>query len=221
LCAASELYHSVQDCNISRNRILDARGAGSPGDLVAIHLNSWGLFGITVRENTVAASSLSTAPVSFLRAGTPVLSAQIGENFIAALSAADPYQNVGYLPVEWSSIPTQNLTQKYGDVIMTNAGKPGWYVTAPKLGYGSLNTAVIVTVATVAGSANATIISNVTGDYRWLPMGMNVIIAGAGARGGELHARILANNGTDLTLDTPAGARQGAANVTYQTLTLS
>lgn len=181
------------------------------------------MFGIRVCENTLAPSSLAAAPASFLRASLPALSAQISDNLVGALTSASLYQNEGYLPVECPSKPAQYLTQKYGDVILTNEGKPGWYVTEPKVGFGSLNAAVVVTVATLAGSTNVTIIANVAGDYRWLPVGMNVVIAGAGINGADLHARIMANDGTNLTLDKMAETSLGganAANVTYQPLTL-
>ena len=65
-----------------------------------------------------------------------------------------------------------------------------------------------------------TIIGNVVDDYRWLPNGMNVIVSWAAEQGLDLRARVLANNGSDLTLDTPAATTRSAANVTYQPLSL-
>jgi hypothetical protein len=145
------------------------------------------------------------------------------------ISSPHLFQYANYLPVERSAKPTKWLTQKYGDVILTDWGKPGWYVypTAPKVGYASLNQATIVKASTVDDSVTAKIVCNVkicdniTGDYRWLPVGMNVVIAAAGNGGADLRARVLANDGNKLMLDTPAGTSQNAANVTYEPLTLS
>ena len=141
--------------------------------------------------------------------------------------------------MEWPALakPTNWLTQKYGDVILTDEGKPGWYarlqqgtapyVIGPKVRYGSLNQATIIEVSTAQGSVTAKIMGNVKfsdniiGDYRWLPVGMNVVIAGAGANGADLNGRIVANDGINLTLDTPAGSSLTAANVTCQPLILS
>jgi hypothetical protein len=50
-------------------------------DLVAIYLNSFGLYGISIRENVLTPSSQATAPASFLRASLPALSVQIANNF--------------------------------------------------------------------------------------------------------------------------------------------
>jgi hypothetical protein len=66
--AAIMLYENLRDCRILGNKIRDARGAGSPGALVAIHLNSVGLFGIYIKDSVLEPSSSSGAPLAFIRA---------------------------------------------------------------------------------------------------------------------------------------------------------
>lgn len=131
------------------------------------------------------------------------------------------YRNPAYLPVEKAAIPDMWLIQKYGDVVYSDTGKPGWYATNPKIGYASLNTAVVVTADIEKDSMIATIVSNGTGAYWALPPGMNIKIVGAGAEGADLNARILKNDGTNLTLDTAASTTVSGAELKFQPLTIS
>jgi hypothetical protein len=118
-------------------------------------------------------------------------------------------------------MPT-TLTQKFGDVILGNNGKPLRFVAAPRIGYGSMIRDVIakvdgspdVSAVTVAGFSKGY-------DGRWLPEGMNVIIAGAAANGKDLVARVLKSDGTTLTLNAKIQTRVKNANLTYLPLTLS
>jgi hypothetical protein len=227
--AAILLYHTIRDCQVLGNKIGEARGAASLDALAGIYLQSVGLYGMEIRDNILEPSSPNNAPRAFLRANSRAISAQIANNTVKHIAAgASLYAGSGPLPVERSKAPTNDLTQRYGDLILTDMGKPGWYVSAPKIGYGSQVSGVIVKVAIQAvGEAVATIISDntsdatLTGDYRWLPEGMNITIAGAGEMGGDLHARILMNDGTGLTLDTKAGTAVTGAALTYQGLTLT
>src|SRR5207249_4920331 len=75
--AAIMVYHAVTDCAISRNYIRDARGAGSPKDLVAIFLRSTGLYGIDIRDNVLGPSSAAASPPAFLRSISPSISIQV------------------------------------------------------------------------------------------------------------------------------------------------
>ena len=101
-----------------------------------------------------------------------------------------------------------------------------WIRSNSITGFGELvNSTATAGAITVINSTAATIVrptsGDVVGDYRWLPNGMKVIIGGAGAQGSDLRARVLANNGSELTLDTSAATQQAAASLTYQPLSLS
>jgi hypothetical protein len=101
-----------------------------------------------------------------------------------------------------------------------------WIRSNSITGFGELvNSSATAGAITVINSTAATIVrptsGDVVGDYRWLPNGMKVIIGGAGAQGSDLRARVLANNGSELTLDTSAATQQAAASLTYQPLSLS
>jgi hypothetical protein len=203
------LTYGVHDCKIFQNRICDARGAWSPGGLTAIQLQSWGLYGISIKDNIVEPSSPIWVPKHFVRAGNPAISVQISNNTVKHTFNSALYYDLNYLPVEKSSVPTKNLTQKYGDIIFTDKGKPGWYVSNPKVGYGSLITSVIAKVI-IGADKRVTIVPDpdpkLKDNYLRLPEGMNIIVAGAGPSDGPLNARILKNDGHALTLDPPAEA---------------
>jgi hypothetical protein len=131
------------------------------------------------------------------------------------------YANVTRIPVEKTSVPTSNLTQKYGDVVLDDSGKPRWVVATPTIGYGSLVADVIVTGSMEEASSTVTDVTTSTGTYMWIPEGMNITVAGAGVGGANLNARVLANNKTTLILDTAATTAVTGANITYQTLTFT
>ncbi len=216
------LYYWVMNGTIKNNKFGNARGGYVPSYISAICIGRsfGGGYNVTIENNVSEIDDLAKAPGQLIYAFVPFISTQIrGNSANHVLTAL--YQNYGYLPVEKSSQPTTNLTQKYGDVILTDTGKPGWYVSAPQIGYGSLYTDVIVTVDITSGSNVATINTNQAGDYRCLPEGMNITIAGAGAGGADLNARIIKNEKTTIMLDTNAETTVTNANLTYQTLTLA
>ncbi len=195
----------------------------------AIQLQSWGFYGITIKDNIVEPSSSASAPKYFIRADAPVMSVQINNNTVKYIPDTSLYFDVRFLPVEKSSPPTGHLTQKYGDIILNGTENFGWIVSSPIIGYGSLNTDVIGKVNIVKGS-NYTVVSNVFGpnpkdptgpqilinDYHWLPEGMNIYITGAGPAGNQLECCILENDGKIVTLDQYAQTTVYLADVKYQ-----
>lgn len=219
------LYYNVKDSWIVNNKILNVRsGSPAPSIVSAICLRSNGIYGVWIDGNEVGGDTASTSPAFFLRSALRSISAQIGKRNTIKHVQTSIYSNNVFLPIEKTAIPTfpsNALTQKFGDEIYTDLGRVGWIVSSPKIGYGSLITDNIVSVTTVSNSNEISISSNLTGDFTWLPEGMNIIIAGAGADGGNLSARIMKNNKTSLVLDVNAATAVSGANLTYQGLTLT
>ncbi len=216
------LYVWVRDCVIRNNRISNQRGGIAAATISAISLLNAGNYGIVIENNTVDPDGVDSAPVYFVKgpgAATNALSIQIRNNTVHYVGTST-YGNSTRFPVEKSTIPT-GLTQKYGDVVFDDTGKPRWVVATPTVGYGSQVTDVIVTGSVEAGSTTVTDVTASTGTYMWLPEGMNITIAGAGAGGANLNAKVLVNNVTTLTLDTAATTAVTGANITYQTLTFT
>lgn len=203
---------TFRDCT---NPDFNANGA-------AVALRSVGIYGLRV-EACILAPAPDKAPNYFLGTAQTSVSVQVGTGARAnrVLNVKTlRYLNAGNLPVEKSVIPTTTLRQQYGDVVLTNTGKPGWYVSAPSIGYASLDTTtVVVTASITSGSKVATITASAL-DYRSIPPGMNITIVGAGAAGADLNARVLSNDVTTITLDTAASTTVSGANVKYQALTL-
>ena len=215
------LWYSLSDVRIHGNRFRNMRAYGSLGATCAISSAlSWGVFNVDVRDNSLDADSWDQAPTYFLYANTAIGNVQVGHNRVAQVRTAY-YGNTGNLPVERSTVPTTNLRLKYGDVVLTNTGKPGWYVSAVaggEVGYGSVDTTTVV--GTVSATSGSTTVTLGTADWRWLPEGMNVTIAGAGASGAALNARVLKNNKTTVILDTAASTTVTGTNLTMQGVTL-
>jgi len=215
------LYIGVWGARVRNNRVYNARGGFTPVNISGICVNrSGGCIGSIVEHNRIGADTESKRPAFGISAENIYLSTQIRNNQIENV-ATGLYGNVAQLPIEKSAIPTTNLIQKYGDVIFSDSGKPGWYATAPKIGFASLNAATLVTVNISSGSKVATIATNSGAAYWALPPGANISIAGAGAAGVALTARVVKNDGTNLTLDTAAGTTVSGANLTYQALTVA
>lgn len=225
------LYHSVYGAKIRGNLFRNAAKAPANeiNNTAAIGGLSWGLYGIEVENNTLEADDIAKTANWFIRSKFDNQSWQIRSNRILNIKQSTPYTPVDFLPVNRPSMPTISLRQAFGDLIYDEDGKPGWVVSSPKIGYGSLDTTtIVVKVSMESGSTVATIAatfaqdSTVKGDLRWLPPGMNVIIAGAGPSGSDLSARVLTNNGSvRMLLSTSAITEVANASVTYQGLTLA
>ncbi|MBD2864031.1 right-handed parallel beta-helix repeat-containing protein [Paenibacillus oceani] len=215
------LYYYTNDGVISGNTLRNCRG-GKTVSTAAIRLASWGIYNCLIENNTVSPTDASKRPKFGIRADSRFLSVQLRNNAIKHLAAGgSAYLGAANLPVQWSAAPTDNLTQKFGDMICNASGKPEWYVSGPAIGFGSLYTGVVVTASINAGSATLTALNTVNADYRGLPEGMNITVAGAGEGGAALNARVIKNSKTTIELDTAASTTVATANVTYQGLTLT
>jgi hypothetical protein len=215
------IHATVFDCKVADNKIVNCRGAFSTAISAGICVNrQGGCYDVKVENNTISADDETKRPAYGITSENVFGSYQIGENGINNVVTGQ-YRNQAQLPVDKTAIPTANLTQKFGDEIYTDTGIPRWAVSTPKIGFGSLYTNNIVTVDIASGSKVATIIADVNGGYYALPDGMNITIAGAGVAGANLNARVIKNDGATITLDTAASTTVAAANVTYQTLTMT
>jgi hypothetical protein len=217
-------WHSVFGATIRSNYFFGANStAAANATSAAIGVTSGGTFGIVVEDNTVDATAANKTVNYFLRSFNQYESWQIRNNRVLNVKQANPYYNGSFLPVERSAIPTASLVQRYGDLVYNTSGGAGWVATSPKRGYGSLDTTTTVVKGTISsGSNQMTIVSGGASDFRAVPPGMNITVAGAGASGGTLSARVLEWNapGTVL-LDIDASTSVTAANVKYQGLTLA
>ncbi|GAA4733952.1 hypothetical protein GCM10023350_16880 [Nocardioides endophyticus] len=217
-------WHSVFGATIRSNYFFGANStAAANATSAAIGVTNGGTFGVLVEDNTVDATAVNKTVNYFLRAFNQYESWQIRNNRILNVKQTNPYYNSSLLPVERTAIPTASLVQRYGDLVYNTSGSAGWVATAPKRGYGSLDTTTVVVKATIAsGSDQMAIVAGGASDFRAVPPGMNITVAGAGPSGGLLSARVLEWNapGT-VTLDVSASTSVTAANVKYQGLTLA
>lgn len=224
------LYHSVYGAKIRDNvfRNVAKAPAAEVNNTAAIGGLSWGLYGIEVEGNTLDADDPAKAANWLVRSKFDNQSWQIRNNRVLHSKRSAACTPVAYLPVDRTALPTTALRQKFGDAVYDVSGKPVWTVRSPKIGYGCLDTvSVIVKVNMQAGSRVAHISatfaqdSAIKGDLRWLPPGMNIVVAGAGASGADLEARVMTNNGTvQMLLNAEAGTAVADAPVTYQGLIL-
>lgn len=221
--AAILLYNTVWDCNIESNTILDA--ANLVTDTAAIYLRSVGLFGVHIDKNVVSPSSPAVAPKLWVANASAAVSVQMGtKNSIKYLASGGAlYSGVSNLPVEATTRPTSGLTQRYGDVVNDDTGRARYNVSSvagDKAGYGSHDTASVIVTATINASSKVATITASAGSWSWLPIGMNVSIAGAGVAAAALHARVVENDGTTITLDTAASTSVVGHDLTYQGLVI-
>jgi hypothetical protein len=213
-------YTNVRKANVLRNTFINAAGGGSPTITSCINIaRTAGCYDIKVKGNVCKIDDAAKAPKYFIYQSNKFASSQIGENTVEHVQTGVYGGLTDSMPVEKTTTPV-NITQKYGDVIYNNQGKPTYYVATPKIGYGSQLTDIVVTASIEAASKTATITAS-AGSYVCLPEGMNITIAGAGAGGANLNARVLKNNVTTIELDTAAGTTVAGANLTYQTITFA
>ncbi|MDQ6524508.1 right-handed parallel beta-helix repeat-containing protein [Nocardioides sp. LHD-245] len=217
-------WEAVYGATIRSNYFFGANAsAAANANSAAIGVVSVGTFGLRVEDNTVDATAMNKRVNYFVRSASQYESWQIRGNRILNVKQSTPYNTVSQLPVERASIPTTLLVQSYGDLIYNTSGKAAWIATAPKIGYGSLDSSSVIVRGTISsGSNQMTIVSGGSSDYRSIPPGMNIKITGAGPSGGVLNARVLewAVPGVVL-LDTNASTSVSSANVSYQALTVA
>src|SRR5690606_11226863 len=151
---------------------------------------------------------------------------QLGQNHIRGV-ATGFYTGFALLPVDHTTEPTALMVQKFGDVILNTAGQVGWYVTAvgnggQRTGLGSADSTTTIVTADIDADSKTATVTAADGTIAWIPPGTNITIAGAGAGGADLDARVLSNDMVDtLVLDTAAETTVVGANVTYQPLTFT
>ncbi|MDF2649882.1 MAG: right-handed parallel beta-helix repeat-containing protein [Paenibacillus sp.] len=211
------------------NNIQNCAGGNVMADTAAIRIpnNGGGIFGVLIEDNVVNPTILSTdtdlnkIPKYFVACSHKQVSVQIRYNTINNIGTAH-YLNQSYMNAFWAAKPTggasTGIVQKYGDVIYNQTGQPGWYVSEPTTGYGSLYTGTVTTGSITINSRILTVGSGLT---RLFPVGMNIKVPGAGAGGTDLLARVVNNNNlTQLILDTTANSTVSGANIQYNSLTL-
>lgn len=219
-----QLYTILRDGIINNNLIKDNRTSDYA---IAIHLGSLGLYNIDIRNNLCDPTTVLKAPDAFIRSEINATSVQISDNKVILLRAGGFKYYDGFggvLPINQATRPTTNFVGKQGDVIRNSDDQPTWYVSSPVLGFGSLDTTTNFIKATINASSKVAAITPYTGDYRHVPIGMNIHIAGAGASGDGyvLSARVIKNDviASTITLDTAAVTSVVDGYVTLQALTL-
>ncbi|MDQ6524474.1 right-handed parallel beta-helix repeat-containing protein [Nocardioides sp. LHD-245] len=187
------MYEAVFGATIRGNYFFGANPtAAANANSAAIGAVGPGIYGLVVEDNTVDATTMDRRVNYFIRAHSQYESWQVRNNRILNVKQATPYNDVSLLPVERSAVPTTTLVQRFGDMVYDTSGRPAWAVTAPKIGYGSLDTSTVIVKGTIASGSNTmTLVSGGALDWRAMPAGMNVTVAGAGASGAALNARVL------------------------------
>lgn len=205
------LYYNCLDGRIHRNRFVGVTGGVDSARFCAIRLRSVGLFGIDIKENVLEAIAGKICNY-FVYADQNYIALQLKDNNIKSVSTSLYGGSTVSVPTEYSSTPVSGLFGKYYDIVYNNAGKAGWAVASPKLGYGSLMS-ITMTVNGTAGQSTVTVAS---GEIRNIPEGMNITIAGAGASGGTLTAKVIKNDLVNtLTLDTSVVTSVTGASLAY------
>jgi hypothetical protein len=199
-----------------------------------IFFPSVGNFDIAVSDNQLNPTSSSLAPQYQIY--------QFNEQNHITLGTGNTYTYVGTsqyvspytIPYNVTDPTITVLIGKRGDTIYNASGIPYWIVTAPAVGFGSEDTTHAQATGNMTAGQNT--ITNLTGTsycagaqfwYYCLPVGMNITVAGAGASGADLNARITAlqdSTGTasvpdTIVLDTSATTPVTSANIKYQGMT--
>lgn len=224
--ASLTLFHSCTDVTIDRHTARDRQTVGvGVNDAYVVQFSSDGLWGIHIDRLYISPTSPSTAAKFVYGNSTLYHSTQItGRHAIKGLVSGGAIVDASGspLPIEMLNRPTTHFVQKYGDIIRDQNGGDAWAVQFAGLesdnaGYSSFDTSTtLATVAITHGTNVATLATPANLNWRRIPEGANITIAGAGIAGGDLHARVVANNGLTLTLDTNASTDQAAAACTFQ-----
>jgi hypothetical protein len=192
-------------------------GLGAYGDTTG---DVVGAYGVTIRGNSLGADSPDRRAQWFLKVGHRDVSVQVGTNMVRSARQPVPFGGVEFLPVERGSKPKDGLVQAYRDVITDDLGRPKWVVSKPKSGFGALGKPR--TIARISMEAGSALVKVVSGDWRKLPPGMTVAVAGAGDDGRPLFATVLDYTVTNrIHLDRVAAATVTDAELTYRSLELT
>ncbi|GAA3407493.1 right-handed parallel beta-helix repeat-containing protein [Paenibacillus hodogayensis] len=223
------LNYACFEGSVVDNCIKSCAGAFTWAETAAIRIpnNGGGIFGVRIENNTVNPAVLHTDtdlnkfPKYFVACSHQRVSLQICYNAIHNIGTAY-YLNPSYMNAFWAAKPTggagSGIVQKYGDVIYNQSGQPGWHVSQPTIGYGSLYTGAVTTGSITSGANILTVGSGLT---RLFPVGMNIKVIGAGAGGADLSARVVNNNhATQLILHVSASTTVSGADIKYDSLTL-
>jgi hypothetical protein len=220
----------------------DSLGAAPGAASTMIFFTSIGNWGTLVDSNAMGPSSAAAAPATFLVNQYQANEISLGPNNSAALYASLSSAFSGLLPVWWAQ-PYGLLNYQPNDVgydpypqlayTFVVTGEAG-YSAASTVGAGgadgsksyySKDTTDVIAVGTIAAGAvavtglsgNADICGSADYWYYCLPPGMHVTIAPAtGTGGAPFAAKIVGNDGTQLTLDTPAPGDMTGATITYR-----
>lgn len=199
--------------------MVDRFPANTNGACVYLHIGNWD---VTVENNSSNPSTPALSPYYFFRTGSLVNNFSLGRNYIKSAQTGDYFTSSATLYFTAAPTTASALMLKNGDPIFDANGRVGWYASCGD-GFFGLST---LTITTANISSSSTTLNGFTGGsgsttwYHWLPPGANISIAGAGVAGATLNAKVLANDGTNVTLDTAASTSVTGANVTYQVPTV-
>jgi len=215
-------------CNLS------AFNSGSSGATATVTLTGTNVIASgTALTITAGGTMASSAPTNAgtVSAGTATsCSAAGGATVATTLGAPTTLVTGNNYPMALSHLPTTGDIYKYGyqsgTVGYDTNYRPAYAFTAPSNtpyaaagpsftpagggGFYSLDTSSVIAIGSIS-SGTAPNTMAVTGgisngvESEWLPVGMNVCVSNAATSTTPLCARILANNGSTVTLDQSAG----------------
>jgi hypothetical protein len=220
----------------------DILGAVLPSPTMIL-FGSIGNWGTLVDNNSMGPSSPALAPAHFLVNEYQANEISLGPNNSAALYPFPPPSNAwsGVVPVWWPQ-PSVLLNYQPNDVgyfpypqqaYPFAVPSESYYSAATTVGSGgadgsksyySKDTTDVIATGSIANgsgvvtalSGNPQICNSAAYWYYCLPPGMHIVLTPAAGTGAPFAAKIIGNDGTQLTLDTTAPSDMPAATITYQ-----
>jgi hypothetical protein len=218
-------YANNWNATVTGNVGGDLWGSKFPQYRCLIALDSIGNWGLRVDNNSSMPTSSDSAPFSLLCDGNKANHISVGPNNSFTVPCGPPhFWGNEFLPLCLAQLPSSSspwpLNFVPGDIGYTPDYQPMFVFSAPASGYYSMDTTS--TIATGDLDAGSMTIGNLGGGlgggfwYYWFPSGMNITVDGAGAAGAALDAQVVANDGTQLILDTAAATTVRGATIRWQ-----
>ena len=198
-------YAQVWNAEISHNTAQDMRDAKVPRASSVIDAEAPGVWGVNVHDNTFTQRRGAYEPTYMVQQKSNVGSLSVNNNRMEGRGGFSPGGR---------DVMLKSSSGRAGDTTVAgrriNAG-PGYWATE--------RSGVIVTGDLREGQNKITNVQGSEGGkfwYYYFPEGMNVEIDGAGPGGSPLRTKVTGNDGTDLTIETPAARSVTNAPVRHQ-----
>ena len=177
------LYHDVNNVLIENNEIKNPIAGDNAGEKVGIRFRDKGLWKVKVLNNRIYSDNVNYLFTYGIKSDSQFIHCQILWNYINNYTSV---KYAGTLPVNRSATPT-DLFGVQGDMATDTNDKITYACSNAVIRFSS-SVSTGITVSGTAGSNQLTITS---GDFRKLCEGLEIVIIGAGAGGGNLTTTII------------------------------